>query len=240
VTSVPTVIRNQQTRSFAPIRFRHEAATARSTTSAIVADAKPASRPLNFELIKAMIEAGASRYHLETSSPPRRMRTWRQVIVPIQYFIQKLIACDGADVMLPDPHRAARLARATMLLGDVDKWTDTSPANDGDGYYRVRNGLRLRGPRRSSTRRTSTSSGGDVHAHMGEAREFAKGSREVPGKMLAYNCFAVVQLEANLDTSRSEVQDELPTWATSSVHHLGGFHTLNASMFELGTAIPQA
>jgi isocitrate lyase len=74
---------------------------------------------------------------------------------------------------------------------------------------------------------------------LGEAREFAQGIHEkFPGKWLAYNCSPSFNWRRNLDDKTiAHFQEKLGEMGYKyQFVTLAGFHTLNASMFELAQA----
>ena len=94
----------------------------------IVADAEAGfGGPLNaFELMKAMIEAGAAAVHFEDqlSSAKKCGHLGGKVVVPIREFVQKLIAARlAADVMGVPTLLIARTDAdaARLLLSDIDE-----------------------------------------------------------------------------------------------------------------------
>ena len=248
VTSVPTVLRKINNALIRADQIQHMEGRDGDVHyfAPIVADAEAGfGGTLNtFELIKAMIEAGASGVHLEDqlSSAKKCGHMGGKVIVPIHDFIQKLIACRlAADVMGVPTVLIGRTDSlgATLLLGDVDSVDKAHLTGErtSDGYYRVRNGLGYAVARALEYApyvdlvwcETST-------PDMGEAHEFAKAIRaKYPNKMLAYNCSPSFNWKRNLDDKQiGRFQEELAEMGYKfQFITLAGFHTLNASMFEL-------
>jgi isocitrate lyase len=77
---------------------------------------------------------------------------------------------------------------------------------------------------------------------LGEARDFAQGIHEkFPGKWLAYNCSPSFNWRRNLDDMTiARFQEKLGEMGYKfQFVTLAGFHTLNASMFELAQAYNQ-
>jgi len=248
VTSVPTVLRKINNALIRADQIQHMEGRDGEVHyfAPIVADAEAGfGGTLNtFELIKAMIEAGAAGVHLEDqlSSAKKCGHMGGKVVVPIHDFLQQLIAARlAADVMGVPTVLIGRTDSlgATLLLGDVDDVDRAHLTGERtpDGYYRVRNGLGYAVARALEYApyvdlvwcETST-------PDMGEAREFARTIREkFPNKMLAYNCSPSFNWKRNLDDKQiARFQDELAAMGYKfQFITLAGFHTLNASMFEL-------
>jgi len=212
----------------------------------IVADAEAGfGGPLNtYELIKAMIEAGAAAIHLEDqiSSLKKCGHMGGKVLVPYGVFIEKLVSARLAADVLDVP--TVIIARtdamgAQLIRGDfenIDKAYLTGERT-AEGYFRVRGGLEFAIARALEYApfadmvwcETST-------PDLGEAREFAQAVREKhPGKMLAYNCSPSFNWKRTLDDATiAEFQNRLGEMGYKfQFVTLAGFHTLNASMFEL-------
>ena len=197
-----------------------------------------------FELMKAMIEAGAAGVHFEDqlSSAKKCGHLAGKVLVPTAAAIQKLVAARlAADVLgVPTVIIARTDAESATLL------TNNSDPRDADfitgertseGFYRVRSGTKAAIARAISYApyadliwcETST-------PDLKEAREFAEGVHaEFPGKMLAYNCSPSFNWRRNLDDATiASFQRELAALGYKfQFITLAGFHALNHSMFEL-------
>jgi isocitrate lyase len=248
VTSVPTVLRKINNALIRADQIQHMDGRDGEVYyfAPIVADAEAGfGGTLNaFELIKAMIEAGAAGIHLEDqmSSLKKCGHMGGKVLVPIHEFIQKLIACRlAADVCGVPTILIGRTDAlgATLIRGDIDRvdrdhLTGTRTA---DGFYMLKNGLEY-----AVARALEYASYVDLiwcetsTPDMGEAREFAQAIHaKHPGKMLAYNCSPSFNWKRNLDdTQIAKFQDELAGMGYKfQFITLAGFHTLNASMFEL-------
>jgi len=152
VTSVPTVLRKINNALIRADQIQHMEGRDGEIHyfAPIVADAEAGfGGTLNtFELIKAMIDAGAAGVHLEDqlSSAKKCGHMGGKVVVPIHDFVQKLIAARlAADVMGVPTVLIGRTDSlgATLLLGDVDHVDKQYVTGErtSDGYYRVRNGL---------------------------------------------------------------------------------------------------
>ena len=214
----------------------------------IVADAESGfGGALNtFELVKALIEAGAGGVHLEDqlSSAKKCGHMGGKVLVPTREFIQKLISARlAADVMgVPTVVMARTDADSAQLItSDID--SADHPFLTGDrtfeGFYRITGGLECAIARGLAYApyadliwcETST-------PDIGQAREFAQAIHEkFPGKMLAYNCSPSFNWQQNLDHSDiARFQETLGEMGYKfQFVTLAGFHSLNSSMFDLAT-----
>jgi isocitrate/methylisocitrate lyase len=212
----------------------------------IVADAEAGfGGPLNaFELMKAMVEAGAAGVHFEDqlASEKKCGHLGGKVLVPTSQFVRTLNAARLASDVMGVP--IVLLARtdalsASLLMSDVDDRDRefTTGERTAEGFYRVRNGLEptiARGLAYAPYAdllwfETST-------PDLGEAREFAAAIHaEFPGKLLAYNCSPSFNWKRSLDDAAlAAFQDELGALGYRfQFITLAGFHALNASMFEL-------
>lgn len=215
----------------------------------IVADAEAGfGGPLNtFELMKAMIEAGAAAVHLEDqlSSLKKCGHMGGKVLVPDRVFIQKLVSARLASDVLGVPTiliartdaNSAQLIRSDY--DDVDKPFLTGERT-ADGYFRVRGGIQY-----AITRALAYAPYADMiwcetaKPDLGEAKEFAEAIHEkFPGKMLAYNCSPSFNWKRNLDDkSIGQFQDRLGEMGYKfQFVTLAGFHALNTSMFDLASS----
>jgi len=247
VTSVPTVIRKINNALMRADQIQHmEGKDDLYYFAPIVADAEAGfGGPLNtFELIKAMIEAGAAGVHLEDqlSSLKKCGHMGGKVLVPIHDFIQKIIAARlAADVMGVPTLLVGRTDAlgANLIRGDIDRVDRDHLTGErtADGFYIVNNGLEYAAARALEYApyvdliwcETST-------PDIGEAREFAQAVHaKYPGKMLAYNCSPSFNWKRNLDDkSIATFQEQLADMGYKfQFITLAGFHTLNAAMFEL-------
>jgi len=248
VTSVPTVVRKINNALIRADQIQHLEGRDGDVyyCAPIIADAEAGfGGPLNtFELIKSMIEAGASGVHLEDqlSSLKKCGHMGGKVLVPIHDFIQKLISARlAADVMGVPTLLIGRTDAlgATLIRGDIDRVDRDHLTGErtADGFFIVRNGLEYAAARALEYApfvdliwcETST-------PDMGEARAFAKAIHEkFPGKLLAYNCSPSFNWKRNLDDKQIAVfQEELADMGYKfQFITLAGFHTLNASMYEL-------
>ena len=222
----------------------------------IVADAEAGfGGPLNaFELMTAMIEAGAAGVHFEDqlSSEKKCGHLGGKVLVPTAQFLRTLtaarLAADVLDVPTVLVARTDALA-ATLLTTDVDErdraFTDRR-AHRRRLLPRDATGSRPRSRARSRTRRTPTCSGARPRRPTSTRREtFAEAVHaEFPGKLLAYNCSPSFNWKKALDDAQiATFQKELGAMGYRfQFITLAGFHALNASMFDLakGYAEPRA
>lgn len=215
----------------------------------IVADAEAGfGGNLNaFELMKSMIENGASGIHFEDqlSSAKKCGHLGGKVLVPTQEAINKLVAARlAADVMgVPSIIIARTDADAANLLtsdiDDRDKKFCTGERT-AEGFFHVKNGIEQGIDRGLSYApyadliwmETST-------PDLEQARQFADGIHEkYPEKMLAYNCSPSFNWAAKLSEAEMETfREELAAMGYKfQFITLAGFHALNTSMFELSRA----
>jgi isocitrate lyase len=215
----------------------------------IVADAEAGfGGPLNvFELVKAMIEAGAAGVHLEDqlASEKKCGHMGGKVLVPTAQAIRNLVAARlAADVSDVPTLIVARTdaGGAALLTTDVDERDRKFLEGDRtpEGFYRVRAGLEQAIARGRSYApyadlvwcETST-------PDLDEARRFAEAVHEVcPGKLLAYNCSPSFNWKKKLDSATiAKFQRELGSMGYKfQFVTLAGFHALNHSMFKLARA----
>jgi isocitrate lyase len=212
----------------------------------IVADAEAGfGGPLNaFELMKAMIEAGAAAVHFEDqlSSTKKCGHMGGKVLAPTGEFIQKLTAARlAADVMGAPTLLIARTDAnsANLLTSDVDVRDRAFLTGERtiEGFHRVTGGLD-----QAIARGLAYAPYADLiwcetsEPDLGEAREFAEAIyAEFPGKLLAYNCSPSFNWNKKLDAETiARFQTELARMGYKfQFVTLAGFHTLNFSMFEL-------
>ncbi len=212
----------------------------------IVADAEAGfGGPLNaFELMKAMIEAGASGVHFEDqlASEKKCGHLGGKVLVPTSQFIRTLVAARlAADVLDVPTVLVARTdsLSATLLTSDVDEADAAFATGERtlEGFFRIRCGLESAIARGLAYApyadliwfETST-------PDLGEAREFAQAIHErFPGKLFAYNCSPSFNWRKHLDDA--EIATFREALAELGYRYqfvtLAGFHSLNAGMFEL-------
>ncbi len=212
----------------------------------IVADAEAGfGGVLNvFELMKAMIEAGAAGVHLEDqlSSAKKCGHLGGKVLVPVREFVQKLVAARlAADVMDVPTLVVARTDAdsAKLLTSDVDErdWPFLTGKRTVEGFFTIKGGLGC-----AAARAVAYAPYADLlwcetsHPDLDEAREFAESVHaQYPGKLLAYNCSPSFNWRKHLDDDAiARFQRELAAMGYKyQFVTLAGFHALNTSMFEL-------
>ena len=197
-----------------------------------------------FELMKAMIEAGAACVHFEDqlSSAKKCGHLGGKVLVPTSEAIQKLVAARlAADVMGVPTLIMARTDAdsANLLTSDVDPRDREFLTGErtSEGFFHIRGG-----PRAAIARAIAYAPYVDLlwcetsKPDLREAREFAEAVHRVhPGKMLAYNCSPSFNWKKNLDDATiASFQQELAAMGYRfQFITLAGFHALNFAMFEL-------
>ena len=200
-----------------------------------------------FELMKAMIEAGAACVHFEdqSSSAKKCGHLGGKVLVPTSEAIQKLVAARlAADVMgVPTLIMARTDAEsATLLTSDIDLRDREflTGSRTAEGLFGVRSGLES-----AIARAVSYAPYADLvwcetsSPDLADARQFAEGVLAIhPEKMLAYNCSPSFNWRKHLDDATiAKFQRELAAMGYKfQFVTLAGFHTLNLAMFELARA----
>lgn len=212
----------------------------------IVADAEAGfGGVLNaFELMKAMIEAGASGVHFEDqlASAKKCGHMGGKVLVPTREAIAKLTAARLASDVLGVP--TVLLARtdaeaANLITSDIDDNDRAFLTGERtvEGFYRTRPGFD-----QALSRGLAYAPYADlIWCETGVpdlefARKFAEGiHKHYPGKMLAYNCSPSFNWRKNLDDATiAKFQRELGAMGYKfQFITLAGFHNLNNGMFEL-------
>jgi isocitrate/methylisocitrate lyase len=204
-----------------------------------------------FELMKAMIEAGAACVHFEDqlSSAKKCGHLGGKVLVPTSEAIQKLVAARlAADVMGVPTLLMARTDAdsAHLVTSDIDPRDREFLTGERtpEGFFRIRGGLQS-----AIARGVAYAPYADLlwcetsKPDLKEAREFAEGVHKVhPGKMLAYNCSPSFNWRKNLDDATiGKFQRELGAMGYRfQFITLAGFHALNLAMFELARGYKQA
>jgi isocitrate lyase len=213
----------------------------------IVADAEAGfGGNLNaFELMKAMIEAGAAGVHFEDqlSSAKKCGHMGGKVLVPTSEFEQKLVAARlAADVLGVPTILVARTDAnsAKLITSDVDprdREFITGSERTVEGFFNLRGGIEA-----AIARGLAFAPYADLlwcetaKPDLEEARQFAEAVHEkFPGKLLAYNCSPSFNWKQKLDTATiASFQRELGAMGYKfQFVTLAGFHSLNLSMFEL-------
>ncbi|HMH90642.1 MAG TPA: isocitrate lyase [Streptosporangiaceae bacterium] len=212
----------------------------------IVADAEAGfGGVLNaFELMKAMIAAGAAAVHWEDqlASEKKCGHLGGKVLVPTGQHVKTLNAARlAADVCGVPSLVVARCdaQAATLITSDVDERDQPFITGDrtAEGFYRVTNGIEpciARGLAYAPYAEllwmeTST-------PDLAIARQYAEAIKAVyPDQMLTYNCSPSFNWRAHLDQDTiAKFQRELGAMGyTFQFITLAGFHALNQSMFDL-------
>jgi isocitrate lyase len=245
--SVPTVVRNINNSLMRADQIHHmDGKDSTYWLAPIVADAEAGfGGTLNaFELMKAMIDAGAACVHFEDqlSSAKKCGHLGGKVLIPTSEAIQKLVAARlAADVLGVPTLLMARTDAdsAHLLTSDIDPRDHEflTGKRTAEGFFRIRGGLNAAIARGLAYAPyvemlwCETS-----EPNLEEAREFAEGIHaKFPGKMLAYNCSPSFNWKKKLDDKTIAVfQTELARMGYKfQFVTLAGFHALNLSMFEL-------
>ena len=212
----------------------------------IVADAEAGfGGVLNaYELMKAMIEAGAAGVHFEDqlASVKKCGHMGGKVLVPTREAVEKLTAARlAADVMGVPTLIVARTdaEAADLVTSDVDD--NDKPFCTGErtveGFYKTHKGLD-----QAISRGLAYAPYADlVWCETGKpdlefARKFAEAIHaKFPGKLLAYNCSPSFNWKKNLDDATiARFQKELGAMGYKfQFITLAGFHALNYGMFDL-------
>ena len=197
-----------------------------------------------FELMKGMIEAGASGVHFEDqlSSEKKCGHLGGKVLLPTQTAIRNLIAARlAADVMGVPTLLVARTDAnaADLITSDVDPYDRPFITGErtSEGFFHVKAGLD-----QAIARGLAYAPYADLiwcetsEPNIEEARRFAEAIHaKYPGKLLAYNCSPSFNWEQKLDKETiASFQKELGKMGYKfQFVTLAGFHALNHSMFEL-------
>jgi isocitrate lyase len=204
-----------------------------------------------FELMKAMIEAGAACVHFEDqlSSAKKCGHLGGKVLVPTVEAVQKLVAARlAADVLGVPTLIMARTDAdsAHLLTSDVDARDREFLTGErtAEGFFGIEAGIKA-----AIARGLAYAPYADLiwcetsKPDLDEAREFADAIHaQFPGKMLAYNCSPSFNWKKNLDDATiAKFQRELGAMGYKfQFITLAGFHALNLSMFELARAYKTA
>jgi isocitrate lyase len=212
----------------------------------IVADAEAGfGGVLNaYELMKAMIEAGAAAVHFEDqlSSAKKCGHMGGKVLVPTKEAVQKLIAARlAADVLGVSTLIIARTDAdsSVLITSDIDVYDHPFLTGERtpEGFYRINKGLPS-----AIARGLAYAPYADLiwcetsKPDLEEARIFAEAiKKEFPDKLLAYNCSPSFNWKLNLDDKTiANFQNELSAMGYKyQFVTLAGFHSLNYIMFEL-------
>ena len=246
-SSVPAVVRRINNALLRADQIEHaEGKAHKHWLAPILADAEAGfGGPLNaFELMKAMIEAGAAGVHFEDqlASEKKCGHMGGKVLVPTSQFLRTLVAARlAADVMGVPTVLVARTDAdaAKLLTSDVDARDKPflTGKRTSEGFFEIKNGVDTAIARGLAYApyadlvwcETST-------PDLVQARRFAEGIHaKFPGKMLAYNCSPSFNWKKHLDDATiAKFQRELGAMGYKfQFVTLAGFHSLNHGMFEL-------
>ncbi|WP_022835356.1 isocitrate lyase [Salisaeta longa] len=198
-----------------------------------------------YELMKAMIEAGAGGVHFEDQLAAEKKcgHLGGKVLVPTQQFIEVLTSARlAADVLGVPTVLIARTDAdsAKLLTSDIDARDRpfiTDEERTSEGFHRISGGLEM-----ATMRSLAYAPYADLlwfetsRPDLDEARQFAEAIHErFPGKKLAYNCSPSFNWKAHLtDAEIATFQRELGAMGYAfQFVTLAGFHALNHSMFTL-------
>ncbi|HSJ63634.1 MAG TPA: isocitrate lyase [Gemmatimonadaceae bacterium] len=215
----------------------------------IVADAEAGfGGPLHaFELMRAMIEAGAAGVHFEDQLAAEKKcgHLGGKVLVPTAHFVRVLTAARLAADVLDVP--TVLIARtdadsAALLTSDIDPRDAEFCTGErtSEGYFRVRGGMEA-----AVARSLAYAPYADLlwfetsKPDLAEAREFAEAIHaRFPGKMMAYNCSPSFNWERHIDAdTTAKFQRELGAMGYRfQFITLAGWHLINLRTFELAQA----
>ncbi|MBM4366511.1 MAG: isocitrate lyase [Deltaproteobacteria bacterium] len=250
VDSVPTLVKRINRALQRADQVEHaEGGARRDWFAPMVADAEAGfGGPLNaYELMKAMIEAGAAGVHFEDqlSSEKKCGHLGGKVLIPTSHFVRTLVAARlAADVLDVPTLVIARTDAnsAKLLTSDIDPVDRPFCTGDRtpEGFFRITGGLDMAIARGLAYApyadlvwcETST-------PDIGEARRFAEAIHaRFPGKLLAYNCSPSFNWKKKLsDAEIASFQRELGAMGYKfQFVTLAGFHALNHAAFELARA----
>jgi isocitrate lyase len=247
VNSVPEVVRKINNAFMRSDQIQH--AEGRNDVhyfAPIIADAEAGfGGTLNaYELMKAMIEAGAAGVHFEDqlASAKKCGHLGGKVLVPTQEAIQKLVAARLAADALDVP--TILLARtdanaANLLTSDIDERDREFVTGERtvEGFFTVQAGIE-----QAIARGLAYAPYADLiwcetsEPNLNEAKLFADSIRDIyPNKLLAYNCSPSFNWKKKLDdVTIAKFQRELGAMGYKfQFITLAGFHVLNLGMFEL-------
>ncbi|WNB92378.1 isocitrate lyase [Bacillus sp. NEB1478] len=212
----------------------------------IIADAEAGfGGQLNvFELMKGMIESGASAVHFEDqlSSEKKCGHLGGKVLLPTQTAVRNLISARlAADVMGVPTILIARTDAdaADLITSDIDPEDQAFITGErtAEGFYRTKSGID-----QAIARGLAYAPYADLvwcetsEPNLEQAQRFADAIHEkFPGKLLAYNCSPSFNWKKKLDDATIETfQQQIAEMGYKfQFVTLAGFHALNHSMFEL-------
>jgi isocitrate lyase len=249
VNSVPTVVRRINASLLRADQIEHAEGKSSGTHwfAPILADAEAGfGGPLNaYELMKAMIEAGAAGVHFEDqlASEKKCGHMGGKVLVPTSQFVRTLVAARlASDVCGVPTIIVARTDAdsAKLITSDVDERDRpfiVAEERTPEGFFRLKSGVDTAIARGLAYApyadmvwcETST-------PDIAQARKFAEGIHaKFHGKLLAYNCSPSFNWKKNLDDATiAKFQRELGAMGYKfQFVTLAGFHSLNFAMYEL-------
>ena len=247
VNSVPAVVRRINNAFMRADQIQHmEGSGEIDYFAPIVADAEAGfGGVLNaFELMKAMIDAGAAGVHFEDqlASVKKCGHMGGKVLVPTREAVEKLVAarlaadCMGVPTLILARTDAEAADLVTSDIDDNDKAFCTGERTV-EGFFKTRNGLE-----QAVARGLAYAPFADLlwcetgKPDLKFARAFAEAIHaKYSGKMLAYNCSPSFNWKRNLDDATiATFQRELAAMGYKfQFITLAGFHALNYSMFDL-------
>jgi isocitrate lyase len=217
----------------------------------IIADAEAGfGGALNvFELMKAMVAAGAAGVHFEDqlSSEKKCGHLGGKVLVPISQHIRTLNAARlAADVEgVPTVLLCRTDAESAQLLtADIDERDRPflSGERTAEGFFHIKKGV---GKQYAIARSLAYAPYADLlwwetsDPDLKDAREFAEAiHKQFPGKLLAYNCSPSFNWQRKMGVeAAARFQREIAAMGYKfQFVTLAGFHSLNLSMFKLARA----
>lgn len=246
--SVPTVVRRINNALLRADQIEHLEGnrTVEDWLVPIVADAEAGfGGPLNaYELMKAMIAAGAAGVHWEDqlASEKKCGHLGGKVLIPTKQHERTLNAARlAADVAGVPSLIVARTdaEAATLITSDVDERDQEFLTGErtGEGFYKVRNGVEpciARGRAYAEYADLLWMETGTPDLEL--AKKFADAIHEThPDQLLAYNCSPSFNWKKHLDDATiAKFQRELGAMGYKfQFITLAGFHALNYSMFDL-------
>ena len=233
-------------------RFENKGVTSDDRMLPILADAESGfGGPLNvFELMKAMIEAGAAGVHFEDqlSSEKKCGHMGGKVLVPTQTQIRTLNSARlAADVMnVPTLIFARTDANAANLItSDIDEYDKPFITGERtiEGFYKTHPGLD-----QAIARGLAYAPYADLiwcetsKPDLDEAKIFSDAiHKKYPDQFLAYNCSPSFNWKKNLDKdTMKKFQSELGKMGYKfQFITLAGFHLNNYATFKLAQAYKQ-
>jgi isocitrate lyase len=219
----------------------------------IIADAEAGfGGALNvFELMKAMIEAGAAAVHFEDqlASEKKCGHLGGKVLLPTSQFVRTLNSARlAADVMgVPTLIMARTDAEAARLItSDIDDYDKPFVTGErtAEGFYRLKGGLDC-----AISRGLAYAPYADLiwcetsKPDLGEARKFAEAIRKAyPDQMLAYNCSPSFNWAKHMDeAAMARFQREIAAMGYKyQFITLAGFHNLSLTTFELARSYKES